>query len=171
MLILTKRHDSVEAIRIVSEADIAEFGDLWSLMYYVFAREMVDSFGEEGEEALRRAIRNYGKARGLRLRNRHEEQGLPISLRSLFEHYDLPGHPGTEKERTVFEDDRLVSFTYICPYERIWRARDGNDLGLLYCQHFHHAMWQAYLPDLKVEIPEILTKGDPQCRFVVTQPK
>jgi hypothetical protein len=171
MLILTKRHDSVEAIRMVSEADIAEFGDLWSLMYYVFAREMVDSFGEEGKEALRRAIRGYGKARGLRLRRRHEEQGLPINLRSLFEHYDLPGHPGIEKERTVFEDGRLVSFTYICPYERIWRARDGTDLGLLYCQHFHHAMWQAYRPDLKVEIPEILTKGDPQCKFVVTQPK
>ena len=33
---------------MVSEADIAEFGDLWSLMYYVFAREMVDRFGEEG---------------------------------------------------------------------------------------------------------------------------
>jgi len=156
---------------MVSEEDIAEFGDLWSLMYYVFAREMVDSFGEEGEEALRRAIRGYGRARGSRLRRKHEEQGLPISLRSLFEHYDLPGHPGTEKERTVFEDDRLVSFTYVCPYERIWRARDGTDLGLIYCQEFHNAMWQAYRPDLKVEIPEILTKGDPHCRFVVTQPK
>ena len=156
---------------MVSEADIAEFGDLWSLMYYVFAGEMADSFGEEGEEALRRAIRRYGRARGLRLRRRHEEQGLPINLRSLFEYYDLPGHPGTEKERTVFEDDRLVSFTYVCPYERIWRSRDGTDLGLIYCQEFHHAMWQAYRPDLKVEIPEILTKGDPHCRFVVTQPK
>ncbi|MCW3978943.1 MAG: L-2-amino-thiazoline-4-carboxylic acid hydrolase [Candidatus Bathyarchaeota archaeon] len=155
---------------MVSEEDIAEFGDLWSLMYFVFAKEMVDSFGEEGEEALRRAIRSYGRARGLRLRKRHEEQGLPINLRSLFEHYDLPGHPGTEKTRTVFEDDELVSFTYVCPYERIWRARDGAELGLVYCQEFHHAMWQAYRPDLEVEIPEMLTKDDPHCKFVVTQP-
>jgi len=82
---------------MVSEEDIAEFGDLWSLMYYVFAREMVDSFGEEGEEALRRAIRGYGRARGSRLRRKHEEQGLPISLRSLFEHYDLPGTPALRR--------------------------------------------------------------------------
>jgi hypothetical protein len=79
---------------MVSEEDIAEFGDLWSLMYFVFAKEMVDSFGEEGEEALRRAIRSYGRARGLRLRKRHEEQGLPINLRSLFEHYEGRGRTG-----------------------------------------------------------------------------
>jgi hypothetical protein len=156
---------------MVSEEDIAEFGDLWSLMYYVFAREMVDSFGEDGKEALGRAIRNYGRARGLRLKRRHEEQGLPINLRSLFEHYDLPAHPDTEKTRTVFEDDELVSFTYVCPYEKIWRAKSGTDLGLIYCENFHHAMWQAYRPDLKVEMPEILTKDDPHCKFIVTQPK
>lgn len=155
---------------MVSEEDIAEFGDLWSLMYHVFAKEMVDSFGEEGEEALRRAIRVYGRAQGLRLKRRHEEQGLPVNLRSLFEHYDLPGHPGTEKTRTVFEDDELVSFTYVCPYEKVWRAREGVDLGLIYCEEFHHAMWQAYRPDLNVEMPEILTKDDPHCKFVVTQP-
>lgn len=156
---------------MVSEKDIAEFGDLWSLMYYTFAREMVDSFGDEGKEALVRAIRAYGRARGLRLRKRHEGMGLPINLRSLFEVYDLPGHPDTEKERTTFEDEKLISYTYVCPYERIWRSHDGNDVGLLYCENFHHAMWQAYRPDLDVQIPEILTKDDPHCLFVVTQPK
>lgn len=156
---------------MVSESDLAEFGDLWSLMYLTFAKEMVDSFGEEGRKALIRAIKAYGRARGLRLRRRHKEAGLPIALRSLFEHYDLPGHPGTEKERVEFEDDRLVSYTYVCPYERLWRAGDGTDLGLLYCQHFHHAMWQAYRPDIHVEIPEILTKDDHHCKFVVTQPR
>jgi hypothetical protein len=134
---------------MVSEEDIAEFGDLWSLTYYVFAREMVDSFGEEGEEALGRAIRSYGRARGLRLKRRHGERGLPVNLRSLFEHYDMPA----------------------CPYEKIWRAKSGTDLGLIYCENFHHAMWQAYRPDLKVEMPEILTKDDPHCKFIVTQPK
>ena len=85
---------------MVTEKDIAEFGDLWALMYCTFAKEMVESFGEEGEKALIRAIQAYGKARGERLRERHQKQGLPITLRSLFEHYDLPGHPDNRKERT-----------------------------------------------------------------------
>ncbi len=155
---------------MVSEKDIAEFGDLWALMYCTFAREMVDSFGEEGEKALIRAIQAYGKARGERLRERHLEQGLPVNLRSLFEHYDLPGHPDTRKERTHFTDDKLVSYTYLCPYERLWRERGCNDVGLLYCQYFHHAFWQTYRPDIDVQIPEILTQDDPHCKFIVTQP-
>jgi len=156
---------------MASDDAIAEFGDLWSLMYYVFAREMVDSFGEEGKRALVRAVRAYGRARGERLRRRHGEMGLPIGLRSLFEHYDLPTHPGTVKERRVFEDDRLVSYTYSCPYEKFWRAHDGTGLGLVYCENFHHAFWQTYRPDIDVQMPEILTKDDPHCLFVVTQPK
>jgi len=41
----------------------------------------------------------------------------------------------------------------------------------MFCQEFHHAMWQAYRPDLKVEIPEILAKDDPHCKFIVTYKK
>jgi hypothetical protein len=81
------------------------------------------------------------------------------------------GGEDTEKERTTFEDDKLISYTYVCPYERIWRSNDRNDVGLLYCENFHHAMWQAYRSDLDVQIPEILTKDDPHCLFVVTQLK
>ena len=168
--VLTSERDVFSVLIMVCDRDIAEFGDLWALMYYHFAKEMLDSFGKEGEEALRRAIRNYGKARGSRLKKRHEEQGLPINLRSLFTHYDLPGHPETQKNRTVFEDEKLISFTYVCPYERIWRAQGAEDIGLIYCEEFHHAMWQAYRSDLKVEIPELLTKDDPHCKFIVTQP-
>jgi hypothetical protein len=153
---------------MVSENDLAEFGDLWSLVYIIFAKEMVDSFGEEGKKSLARAVLAYGKARGERLRKRHEEQGLPIKMRSLFEYNDLPGTPGTRKERKVFDDDWLVSYTFECPYEKIWRANNGNDLGLIYCQNFHHAFWQTYRPDIDVQIPEILTKDDPSYLFVVT---
>jgi len=156
---------------MVTQKDIDEFGELGSLMYYIFAREMVDSFGEKGKEALVRAVRSYGAARGERLRKRHEEMGLPINMRSLFEVYDLPGTSGTKKERKVFTDNELVSYTYACPYEQVWRSHDGNDLGLVYCQNFHHAFWQTYRPDIDVQIPDILTKDDPHCLFVVKQSK
>ena len=43
--------------------------------------------------------------------------------------------------------------------------------GIITRARAHHAMWQAFCPDLKVEIPEILTKDDPHCKFVVTQPQ
>ena len=160
-----------QGIIMATDADIAEFADLWALMYCTMAREMVDSFGEEGKKALIRAVQNYGKVRGERLRKRHQEQGLPINMRSLFEHYDLPGHPETEKTRTKFTDNFLESYTYLCTHERLWREHDCNDVGLVYCQYFHHAFWQTYRPDIDVQIPDILTKDDPHCLFLVSQPK
>jgi hypothetical protein len=75
------------------------------------------------------------------------------------------------EERTTFEDGKLISCTFACLYEGAWRSHDGNDIVLLYYEDFYHAMWQAYRPDLDVQIPEILTKDDPHCLFVVTQPK
>ena len=155
----------------MTQEKIDEFADLWALMYCVMAREMVDSFGEEGKEALIRAIKNYGIARGERLKARHEEEGREINLRSLMDHYDLPGHSETEKDRVEYTDDWLKSYTYLCTHERVWRARDCNDVGLLYCQYFHHAFWQTYRPDLDVQIPDILTKDDPHCLFLVKKPK
>jgi hypothetical protein len=156
---------------MVTQKDIDEFGDLWSLMYIIFAKEMVNSFGDEGKKALVRAVRSYGKARGERLRKRHLDMGLPINMRSLFEVYDLPGTSGTKKERKRFTDNELVSYTYVCPYEKVWRENEAVDLGLVYCENFHHAFWQTYRPDLDVQIPEILTKNDPDCLFLVKQPK
>lgn len=158
-------------ITMATDADIAEFADLWALMYCTMAREMVDSFGDDGKKALIRAIKNYGKVRGERLRKRHKKQGLPINMRSLFEHYDLPGHPETQKTRVKFTDNFLESYTYLCTHERLWREYGCNDVGLLYCQYFHHAFWQTYRPDIDVQIPEILTKDDPHCLFLVSQPK
>ena len=151
----------------MKEHDIAEFGDLWGLMYYHLAREMIESFGDDGEKALRRAIRNYGHERGARLRKRHEEMGLPINIKSLFTHYDLPTHPGDVRRREILKDDELLSYILVCPYQKLWAAHGGNDIGKIYCEEFHQAMWEAYRDDIVVEIPEILTKGDEHCRFVV----
>jgi hypothetical protein len=33
---------------MVTPRDIDKFGDLWSLMYYIFAKAIVDGFGEDG---------------------------------------------------------------------------------------------------------------------------
>ena len=165
--VLTSEGDDLSVYPVDCEREIAEFGDLWALMYYHFAKEMLDSFGEEGEEALRRAIRSYGRERGLRLRRRHEERGLPINIKTLFEHYDLPGHPDNRRRREVLDEEELLSYILYCPYREIWADHGGDEIGRIYCEEFHHAMWQAYRDDMVVEIPEILTKGDEHCRFIV----
>jgi hypothetical protein len=149
------------------EDGIQQFGELYSLLYIFMAKEFIDSFGKEGEEALRKAIRNYAHERGKRLRERHEAQGLPITVKTLFEHYDLPPDSRFRRNPIELTDHTRYSETLVCPYAEIWAELGLSHLGLIYCMEFHQAMWEAYIPDIIVELPKTLTKGNEKCRFEV----
>jgi len=150
-----------------------EWSTLYAMMYYHLAKEFA-ALGEEGEEALRRGIRNYGDARGARLRRRHIENGLPISMETLFTNYDLPGDNKSKREQVKLTMDERESYTMECGLEKVWAAEGGDEgdrLGSVYCDEFHQAMWGAYKVGTVVELPELLTKGDPHCHFVVYRKK
>lgn len=146
---------------------IQQFGELYSLIYIFMAKEFVDSFGKKGEEALRRAIRNYGHERGRRLRERHEAEGLPITVKTLFEHYDLPPDDRFRRNPIELTDYTRYSETLVCPYAEIWAELGLSHLGVIYCMEFHQAMWEAYISDITVDLPKTLTKGNEKCRFEV----
>ena len=146
-----------------------EWSTLYAMMYYYLAKEFMD-LGEKGLNALRRGIRNYGKARGTRLRKRHESLGLPITMKSLFTNYDLPGDTKSSRRQTKLSEHERESFTLVCTLEKVWQSegsQNGDHLGSIYCDEFHQAMWGAYKEGTVVELPELLTKGDPHCHFVV----
>jgi hypothetical protein len=150
-----------------------EWCSLYALMYYYLAKEFKE-LGAEGEKALRRGVRNYGKARGARLRKRHEALGLPITMKTLFTNYDLPGDTVSSRKQVKLTDDERESHTFVCNLEKTWvheGGEEGDYLGSIYCDEFHQAMWGAYCSGTIVELPELLTKGDPHCHFVVYKNK
>lgn len=155
------------------DEDLVIMSEMVAKLYYHMAKEMLDSFGEEGEAALRRAVQAFGRDRGSSLKKRHEDQGLPINVKSLFEHYDMPGTSSSRFRRTTFKLDENTrqSETYVCQFKEIWEGLGGvkalRTLGQIYCNEFHPAMWGAYDPDIKVELPRLLTQGDAHCRFEV----
>lgn len=150
-----------------------EWSTLYALMYYYLAKEFLN-LGKKGEEALRRGIRNYGKARGARLRKIHEEQGLPITIENLFNYYDLPGDNLSKRRQVKLTVDERESYTLICHLEKVWASeggKEGDYMGSIYCDEFHQAMWGAYRDGTIVELPELLTKQDQHCHFVVYHKK
>jgi len=141
-------------------------------LYYFLAKEMIDNFGDEGEQALRRAVRNFGKSRGETLRQRHNEKGLPINVESLFSDYDLPSSNDHDdvRNKIQLDEDNRVSETMICHLQQIWQelgGEEGNRIGAIYCDEFHPHMWAAYDAAIHTELPKLLTKNDPHCRFEV----
>ncbi len=151
---------------------VVQMMEHYGKIYYYLAREMVDTFGAEGEEALRRAIRAYARDRGAALRSRHQAEGIEINAKSLAEHYDMPGSRTGTFRRTFIQldEDNRVSETYVCQLAKIWErlgADAGLRIGSIYCDEFHPAMWGEYDSRIKTTLPRLLTKHDAHCRFEV----
>jgi len=149
---------------------------LMAKLYFFMAKEMLDTFGDEGEQGLRRAIRNFGVSRGEALREQHENIGLPIDVESLFNNYDLPYGKDHYQVRNIiqFDQDNRVSETMICHLQEVWHelgGKEGKRIGSIYCDEFHQAMWGAYDQNITVDLPSLLSKDDPCCRFEVHREK
>ena len=149
----------------MKDEPLARMGELWAKLYYHMAKEML-SLGEPGEEALRRAIRNYGKDRGETTRAQAEALGLTLSYETsrvslkdmpfdiisneLVKYY--PSAPGCTAEEGF------------CAYAEFWKKySDGWEIAKIYCDEFHHAKWKAFNPKFRVDMVAEITRGDPCC--------
>jgi hypothetical protein len=141
--------------------------DLQAKMYYYLARGLLE-FGEEGEAALRRAIRRFGRERGLELRRDHLARGLDINLHSLFTQYDLPADPRFKRNKIELTEQTRLSETLVCTFYNVWRQYpDGERIGRIYCEEVHHQIFGAYDPAVQTNLTQTLTQGDDRCRFSI----
>ena len=53
-----------------NKSDVAIMKDFYTLIYGFLAQRVIDSFGAEGEQVIRRALRDFGKVRGTAQRER-----------------------------------------------------------------------------------------------------
>jgi hypothetical protein len=146
------------------------FERLYIRLYIFMAKEMKDTFGEEGVKAVERALVKLGHDRGKILREKHNELGLPITVKSLFSHYDLPANEEFVRRNTIKLTDTVrYSRTHNCHWQETWRklAPNDPDLWQLYCNTIHQAVFEGYLDNIVCELPLLLTKGDEYCQFEV----
>lgn len=142
--------------------------DVWPKLYYYIAKELIDKYETEGERALRDGIRRYGYHRGSALREQHVQWGYPINMYSLFMAYDLPDDPRFRRRAIRLNKNERLSETLVCPIADLWIQYGGKDLGRIYCEEYHHAMFGAYAPGSQTNLGETLTQeGDDHCRFSV----
>lgn len=61
------------------DAPVSRMGELYRKLYYHLAKALVDKFGEEGEKALREAIRNFAFDKGETMARQAKAIGLPLT--------------------------------------------------------------------------------------------
>lgn len=153
-----------------NKSEVAVMKDFYTLLYGFLAQRVIDSFGPEGEQIVRRALRDFGEVRGAALRDRQLHYGLELNLKNLNTYCDLPGDDDQPTNRQTFENDRFLSYVPACDMYELWKKYGLMDAAVAYCEEIHHAMWATYHEDLVVVQEEILTRGDCRCSFKLSMP-
>ena len=141
----------------------------WTAMYYYMAKEAIDRHGVEGERVIRQVIRDYGKERGRRRRNRVLKKGLDVNLVSLFTNGDLNGDTRFESDesRNVLTEETRRHFVTRCPDAEMWERLGGLEIGKIYCEEVHHYLYGCFDDAVQVNLCETLTNGGDICRFYI----
>ena len=146
-------------------------GDNFSRQFIYHARPLIDNFGLRGEKAVREGVRRYGRERGHALRMQHLKQGFKINLNTIFGgHYDLPADPRVDKNTLVLNEQVRRALVFACPIADVWADMGATEIGRIYCEEFHHAMWGTYASGAQINLTQTLTQeGDDRCNFSVYQ--
>ena len=102
------------------------------------------------------------------MRAQAEAMGLPLDWQTFGRAGlgDMPDtQPGFKKHHPECRGTKPSEG--LCTYAEVWRNYpDGWDLGRIYCDEFHHSKWAAFNPRFRVDMAEVITKGDPICTLV-----
>jgi hypothetical protein len=133
-------------------------------MYLHIAKSVGDRFGQQGIETIKLGLRKYALERGQNIRRDVDRLDLPPNMENYYKNFD------SSLADAGFEIDlQLSGWTAEgevrrCPFAEIWKDMGAPEIGLLYCQ-VDHDMLEGYNPDLKLDQPLNLLKGDRSCRF------
>lgn len=112
-----------------SEEDVAretfKMARLFALLYYHFAKVLVDEFGKDrGKDLIAKAVKNFALERGGTLRDHALNLGLDLTDENMRKVSDLPKY-------TFFTDENRTH----CPFADMWEEKGsiGQELGLIYC--------------------------------------
>jgi predicted ArsR family transcriptional regulator len=136
---------------------VRRMGNMFGLLYYHFAKTLVDELGEEkGKELITKAVHNYGEERGRAIREEVLSQGLKLSVENFYKFSDLPEFGWESDEEGV---------TYCC-YAQPWLERNEGELGKLYCE-VDIAKIKAYNPKIKVKRLSSILEGKHCCKYQI----
>lgn len=158
----------------LSNFNIKNLQDSYTILYAYLVRELINDFGIEGERAAREGTRRFGIDRGLKRRSQHLVAGYKVNMLSLFSvGGDLPGDPRFKRDLQRINSQERVSHTLVCPMSDVWTSMGERDIGRIYCEEFHFACYNAYAYGYtQVNLARTLTQGDDYCSFnVVLRPE
>lgn len=136
----------------------------FSKLFAQIAKPVVDTYGEQGEEAVKEAVRRYGEKRGNGIAQRARTNGYPNTVEHYLTHYDMGRSDLFEIETLYKENEIEQTFTH-CPLGQQWADDGMHEYGILYCQMIDPAIAAGYNKKFEVVHDEYVLK-EGQCHFL-----
>lgn len=146
---------------------IMNWQDSYTMLYGFISRQLVEDHGLVGERAVRLAIRDFGNARGEEIRNRHLKDGVKINMLSLFTlANECYGDNRWARELQELNPQERASHTLSCPLADIFKKYNFGEIGRMYCEEVHPAIYNHYPFDHgQCNLAKTMSQGDDYCDF------
>lgn len=143
-----------------------ESAEFFAMMLIHLAKSVIEDLGEEeGERVIRKGLRNFGRARGMKIRERVDSLALKPTVENFAKYYDFPMFAAWKAEREISEKKRYSKITY-CPFGNFWKERGEEKIGLMYCDEVDDGIREGFDPQLIHKNPQNPLRGDPICEHI-----
>lgn len=115
-----------------------------AMLFAYVAKETIDTFGEDGRQAILRAVDRYGMQRGRRMAMRAKLDGVPVNGLSYSLYSEWGCFPGqVECSACCGEGSYRVKY-HRCPWYTEWKHYDMLRYGRCYCGRVDAAILKGF---------------------------
>lgn len=145
---------------------------MFSQLFCTIAEVIISNFGDKGREAMAEAVKKYGEERGRRIAELVKSMGKETDLKNFFIYGDFDSRANLTYAPNLVEGNLEICVTE-CPYDKGCKDWGKEEFGKIYCEYIDKAVLRGYNPDLVLEVPSNMTKGDENCvlRYIAKEPK
>ncbi|MFX1586791.1 MAG: L-2-amino-thiazoline-4-carboxylic acid hydrolase, partial [Promethearchaeota archaeon] len=148
----------------------SHFFAMFAQLFCTIAEVIISEFTEKGREVMVNAVKKYGEERGRRIAEIVKSQGKELNLKNLFIYGDLDAK-STLKYTPKIVDGNIEILGRDCVFCNGCKEWDKVEYGQIYCEYIDTSILKGYNPNLKIEVPSTLTKGNKRCvlRYLVQE--
>lgn len=135
---------------------------MFAQLFCTMAEEISSRFGEKGREAVAEAVKRFGEERGKRIAELVKSLGKELNLKNFFVYGDFEARENLTYTPNIVDGNLEITITK-CPFAQGCKDWGKEEYGKIYCEHIDKAVLRGYNPDLVLEVPSNITKGDQTC--------
>jgi len=156
--------DVFKAKKEVGDKYQSHLFEKYAILFCTIAEEVISQFGDEGRKAIINSVKKYAEARGSKVAKLVQSLGKERSLKNYFIYGDSDDM-SVMKFRLKIINGNIEITARECLFCNACRDSGKEEYGKLYCEHSDKSLLRGYNPNIKLEVPSILTRGDKNCIF------